>query len=149
LDDPEVASMLTDVMVLTGAVVERIGWGDNAGAAEQFVETVALGPGMWAQLPEGVRKTMIENAPTFLDEARDPGQIEFNPVWLRGFSKPCLLTKGDHSPPPFAPVVAKLATTVRQAEVVTVPGAGHNPHQSHPDAYVDVILNFVRRHATA
>lgn len=147
LDDPEVEPMLTDVMVLSGAVVERIGWGDNAGAAEQFVETVALGRGMWAQLPEEVRKTMIENAPTFLDESRDPGQIEFNLGWLRGFSKPCLLTMGDHSPPPFAPVVAKLATAVRQAEVVTVPGAGHMPHQTHPDAYAELIVNFTRRHA--
>ena len=48
---------------------------------------------------------MIENAPTFLDEANDPEQLAFDLEWISGFSKPVLLTLGDQSPPTFAPVV--------------------------------------------
>ncbi|MDP9197934.1 MAG: alpha/beta hydrolase [Pseudomonadota bacterium] len=43
-DDARVAPMVQEVSRLFGAVVERIASGDHAGAAEQFVETVALGP---------------------------------------------------------------------------------------------------------
>jgi pimeloyl-ACP methyl ester carboxylesterase len=44
-DDPSVAPMLEEVAQRIGTVVERIAAGDHAGAAEQFVESVALGPG--------------------------------------------------------------------------------------------------------
>lgn len=147
-DDPALAPMLGDVHQRMGAVVERIASGDHAGAAEQFVETVALGPGRWAQVPREAQQTLIENAPTFLDEASDPEQFGFDLEWIRGFSKPALLTLGDESPPPFAPVVAKLAEALPRVEVVTLPGAGHIPHATHPDAYVEAIIAFTCKHPT-
>jgi hypothetical protein len=98
------AWLLDEVDLRIGAVVDRIAW-DHAGAAEQFVETVALGPGMWAQVPADLQQTFIENAPTFLDEASDPEVLAFELEWVRGFSQPVLLTLGDQSPPIFAPVV--------------------------------------------
>jgi pimeloyl-ACP methyl ester carboxylesterase len=146
-DDSALAPLLAEVQQGVGAVAERIGSGDHAGAAEQFVETVALGPGTWAQLPPEVQRTFIENAPTFLDEAGDPEQLGFDLEWIRGFSAPVLLTRGDESPPTFAPVVAKLAAALPRADVVTLPGAGHIPHVTHPDAYIDAILDFTRKHA--
>ncbi len=145
--DPALVPALGAVNRKIGAVVERIASGDHAGAAEQFMETVALGPGTWAQLPPEVRQTAIENAATFLDEANDPEQRAFDVEWIRGFSRPALLTLGDQSPPPFAPVVARLAEVVPHAEVVTLRGAGHIPHTTHPDAYVETIVAFTRKHA--
>jgi pimeloyl-ACP methyl ester carboxylesterase len=145
-DDPVVAPMLGEVGKRIGAVVERIASGEHAGAAQQFVETVALGPGTWAQLPADVQQTFIKNAPTFLDEANDPEQLAFDLDWIRAFPAPVLLTTGDQSPPTFAPVVAKLADVLPNAEVVTLSGAGHIPHTTHPDAYVDAILAFTRKH---
>jgi pimeloyl-ACP methyl ester carboxylesterase len=147
-DDPALAPALRDVSQKIGAVVERIASGDHAGAAEQFVETVALGPGTWAQMPPELQQTNIENAPTFLDEANDPEQLAFDLEWIRGFSKPTLLTLGDQSPPIFAPVVARLAGALPHAEVVTLPGAGHIPHATHPGAYVEAIVGFTCKHPT-
>lgn len=73
-----------------GAVVERIASGDHAGAAEQFVEPLALGPGTWTRLPQELQKTLIENAATFLDEESDPEQLGFDLDWIKGFSsQPC------------------------------------------------------------
>lgn len=144
--DRAVAPLLKEVEQRTGAVVARIASGDHAGAAEQFVETVALGPGMWAQLPLELRQTFIENAPTFLDEASDPEQLAFDLEWIRNFSQPVLLTLGDQSPPIFAPVVAKLTEALPRVEVLTFPGAGHNPHVTAPDAYVETITAFTRKH---
>jgi pimeloyl-ACP methyl ester carboxylesterase len=147
-NDPSVAPMLDEAGKRIGAVVERIASGDHAGAAEQFVETVALGPGTWAQLPPDLQQTFITNAPTFLDEAHDPEQLAFDLAWIRAFHRPSLLTTGDQSPPTFAPVVAKVADVLPNASVVTFPGAGHIPHITHPDAYVEAIMAFIRKNQT-
>jgi pimeloyl-ACP methyl ester carboxylesterase len=147
-DDPVVAPMLKEVAERIGAAVDRIGSGDRAGAAKQFVETVALGPGTWAQLPPDVQQTFIENSPTFLDESSDPEQLAFDLEWIKGFSRPSLLTTGDQSPPTFAPVVAKVADVLLSVEAITFPGAGHIPHVTHPDAYVETIMAFIRKNPT-
>jgi pimeloyl-ACP methyl ester carboxylesterase len=146
-DDPSLSPLLVDAQKKFRAVVERIASGDHADATEQFVETVALGPGTWATMPSDIQQKMIENAPTFLDEATDPDQIAFELAWISGFSKPVLLTRGDQSPPTFAPVVTRLSGALPHAEVVTLPGAGHVPHATHPDVYVETIIEFTRRHA--
>jgi pimeloyl-ACP methyl ester carboxylesterase len=146
-DDPALAPMLAGVSQRIGAVVERIASGDHAGAAEQFVETVALGPGHWPQLTKKLQQTLIENAPTFLDEARDPEQLRLDLESIKRFSRPTLLTLGQESPPPFAPVVAKLAKVIPRAEVLTFPRAGHIPHATHPDAFVEVTTAFLRKHS--
>jgi pimeloyl-ACP methyl ester carboxylesterase len=146
-NDRSVAPMLDEVGKRIGAVVERIASGDHAGAAEQFVETVALGPGTWVQLPPDLQRTFIENAPTFLDEAGDPDQLALDLGSIRAFARPALLTRGDHSPPMFAPVVAKVADVLPNASVFTFRGAGHIPHATHPDAYIDAIGAFIRNNS--
>jgi pimeloyl-ACP methyl ester carboxylesterase len=146
-DDPSLAPLLEDVDRRIATVVERIASGDHAGAAGQFAETVALGPGTWARTPPDNQQAMIENAPTFLDEANDPEQLSFELEWLSVFSKPTLLTLGDQSPPTFAPVVARLSGALPHAEIARLSGAGHVPHETHPDAYVEAIINFMRKHA--
>ena len=40
----------------------------------------------------------------------------------------------------------ELATALPRVEVSTLTGAGHVPHATHPDTYVDAILAFTRRH---
>jgi len=146
--DPTAAPMLEEVGRRVGAVVERIGSGDHAGAAEQFVETVALGPGAWAQLQPDLQHTFIENAQTFLDEARDPEQFAIDLAWMKAFPRPSLLTTGDQSPPIFAPIIAKLAAVLPNVEVITFPGAGHIPHVTHPDAYAETIMAFIHKNLT-
>lgn len=91
-----------------GAGVELIAAGDHAGPAEQFAATVTLGHGSWRRLPRELKQTLIDDAPTFLDEAQDPEQLVFDLEWVRDFSLPTLLTFGDQSPPLFGPVVGKL-----------------------------------------
>ena len=97
---------------------------------------------MWAQVPPESQQTHIDNAPTFLDEANDPEQLAFDLESMKGFSKPTLLTLGEASPPIFAPVVIRLARVLSHAKVLTLPGAGHVPRSTHPDAYVETILAF-------
>ncbi len=144
--DPVAEPMLNEVEKLTRAVVERIGSGDHAGAAEQFCETVALGPGTWAELAPELRQTFIENAPTFLDEESDPDARAIEVESIKAFHGPALLTIGDQSPPTFAPVIRKLADILPRAATRTFAGAGHIPHATHLEDYVAATTTFIREH---
>jgi pimeloyl-ACP methyl ester carboxylesterase len=145
-DDPTFDPVLEETDRLNRAVTERITAGDHAGAAEHFIETV-VGTGAWERMPPAFQQTLIGNAPTFLDDINDPEHFVFDLDSVTEFSKPALLTKGDQSPPFFAPVLAKLAAALPNAEVVTFEGAGHTPYSTHPDDYVDVLTAFIRKHS--
>jgi len=139
--------MLEEVNGRIGAVVQRIASGDYAGAAEQFVDTVVLDPGAWEHFPPDVQKMFTENAPTFLDEAHDPNAFSFDLTWIKEFPLPVLLTTGDQSPPLFAPVVTRLVDILPSAETVSIKGAGHIPHETHPDVCVEAISTFILKHS--
>jgi pimeloyl-ACP methyl ester carboxylesterase len=144
--DAAAARALQNVGAQMGAVIERIESGDHAGAAEQFMTELALAPGEWEQLPHAFRRVAAENAPTFLDEAKDPDALQFDLEWMTGFTKPALLTNGEKSPTQYAPVLATLASAWPHAERQTFPNAGHLPHVTHPDDYVKATSTFIRTH---
>jgi pimeloyl-ACP methyl ester carboxylesterase len=147
-DDPTLAPMLEGFAQLQAAVAERIASGDHAGAAEQFSEE-ALGAGRWNLFSPEERQMMIEEAPTFLDEANDPDQITFDLARIRGFTRPALLTLGDQTAPVFPPVITKLDDALPFAEVRTMTGAGHPIHLDRPEDWADAITAFVRRHTAS
>ena len=124
-------------------VLELIRTGDHAGAARRFVEDVALGPGAWAQLPELVRATMTENAPTFLDEELAPDSREVDEEALARYSGPVLVSSGGRSPRIFQPVAPHLAQLLPQAHRVEYAGSGHVPQMTHPDAFVREVREFI------
>lgn len=124
-------------------VLELIRAGDHAGAAERFVDDVALGPGAWAQLPERMRATMVDNAPTYLDEELAPDSRTVDEDALARYGGPVLVTSGGQSPPIFQPVLRHLARLLPQAHRLQYAGAGHIPHATHPEEFVSTVLGFV------
>lgn len=126
-------------------VGRRIAEGDHVGAAEHFVDAVAFGPGNWARMPGQTRATMIANAPTFLDELRDPEAGSVDGARLARYRGPVLLTSGDRSPPIYEPVTEWLGRLLPQATRLTYEGAGHLPHVTHPDRFVSEVAAFVER----
>ena len=70
-NDAEVRPQLEAVQATVQAVCGRVQRGDALGAAEQFVEEVALGPGAWELLPQPLRETMLDGALAFVAEQRD------------------------------------------------------------------------------
>jgi pimeloyl-ACP methyl ester carboxylesterase len=125
-------------------VLRRIESGDHASAAELFVEDVALGAGSWARLPEAMRRVMVHNAPTFLDEGRDTEAAAIDEAALARFGGPVLITGGDQSPPLFSPVLDRLVELLPHAVRRTFFGAGHIPHMTHPEQYVAGVVAFVQ-----
>ncbi|GHB46346.1 alpha/beta hydrolase [Streptomyces cirratus] len=127
------------------AVFADIRAGDRAAAARRFVEEVVSGPGEWERVPEPIRETFVANAPTFLDEQSDPSWAMVDlPRLAATYTGPVLLTLGGEGMPWFPGITAKLAKALRRARVVTLEGAGHVPHLTHPDAYVDTLTGFLR-----
>jgi pimeloyl-ACP methyl ester carboxylesterase len=143
--DPEVQGLLGEVQASIQSVLARVAGGDFEGGARQFVEEVALGPGAWEQLPEALRKTMVATAPAFVAEQQDPDSLAVDLAALSRVQCPVLLTQGDQSPEWFFGIVAKLAETIDGAELRTYPGAGHAPHLTHPNDYIETVTDFLAR----
>jgi pimeloyl-ACP methyl ester carboxylesterase len=142
-DEPSAQRPLSVVQERIEAVASVLTAGDLTGGARRFVETIALAPGSWPKLPEDVRETFVSNAPTWLDEIRDPEALELDIDGLRGFGAPALLTVGDESPPFFALVVARVAAAMPGAKTWTYAGEGHVPYSTNPKEYVRVVQGFV------
>lgn len=139
----DVAPLLETARTRMAAVVERIAEGDHAGAAEEFVNTVALGPGSWPNLSPDYRQVFVENARTFVDDMNDPDALAFDLDWVDGSPVPALFTLGGQSPPIFGPVIDQLTAVMSNTSKVTFRDAGHVPHRTHPDAYVEAVTGFI------
>lgn len=142
-DEPDAQQALSAVNERIEAVRAILNGGDMTEGARRFVETIAYGPGSWPQLIEEVRNKFIFNAPTWLDELRDPEVMEIDLNRLSRFSAPALVTLGDRSPPFFALVVDKIAAAIPRAIRGTYRDAGHVPYSTNPADYVRVVREFV------
>jgi pimeloyl-ACP methyl ester carboxylesterase len=140
----EAQPVLTAMQNRIAAVVALLQAGDMAGGAQCFVETVAFGPGAWAQLPQATQEIFIFNAPTWLDEIQEPGSTTIALDSLSAFSGPSLLSLGGQSPPFFAMVAERLAPALPCVARHTFAQAGHVPHMSHPEEYIRVVGDFIR-----
>jgi pimeloyl-ACP methyl ester carboxylesterase len=141
----ELEPALGDVQGRIAAVVELLESDDHEDAARLFVDSIAFGPGAWeGQLTPEMREVFIVNAPTWLDEVRDPDALQMDLDALASFEKPALLTSGTESAPFFGPVVDIVAESLPRAERVTIDGADHVPHISVPERYVELVRTFVQ-----
>ena len=144
-DDPATRALQESATREEEAVAKLIAAGDHEGAARQFVNEIALGPGAWEnQLPPEVRAIWVKNAPTFLDERRDPDQYGADLPALGRLQIPLRLTQGTESPPLFAPAIAAFLEAVPQATSETIEGAGHVPQLTMPERYAETIASFAR-----
>ncbi|MGH2743801.1 MAG: alpha/beta fold hydrolase, partial [Thermoleophilaceae bacterium] len=120
-------------------VGRRIAAGDHEGAARQFVEEVAFGPGAWEhELPAETRAVFVQNAPTYLDELQDPNQLNVDRDALARLEIPVRLTQGSESPPVFPRVIDRLAELIPHVTHETIDGAAHVPQLSTTERYVEV-----------
>jgi pimeloyl-ACP methyl ester carboxylesterase len=141
-DDPQTGPMAQALDAGIVPVVRELEAGNMEAGARRFVDMV-LGPNAWeAMLPDVAKQTLIRNAPTFLDESRDPEALSIDVAALSRFDRPSLLTDGSESPPFFAPVLEKLAAVLPNATRKTFAGAGHVPQVTHPQEYAEAILEF-------
>jgi pimeloyl-ACP methyl ester carboxylesterase len=144
-DDPQTSPMAAALDAGIAPVVNELAAGNMEEGARRFVEMV-LGPDAWdSMLPDEAKRTLVNNAPTFLDESRDPQALTIDTTALSRFAGPVLLSDGSESPPFFAPVLEKLSLVLPNAMRKTFAGAGHVPHLTHPQEYAEAITGFAER----
>lgn len=147
---PEAQEILQHGARSLDAVGRRIAAGDHEGAARQFVEEVAFGPGAWEnELPPETRAIYVHNAPTYLDELQDPKQLRIDEDALSNLELSVRLTQGSESPPTFPAVIDRLIELIPHASRQTIDGAGHAPQLTHPERYVEVVTRAAREKAPA
>lgn len=144
--DQAVVNALSAADANLGVVRDLISSGNHRGAAHHFIEDVALGPGMWDQLPEPFRAVLEANAPTYLDELADSTALSIDTAALATTTVSLLLTHGTESPALFPAVIAELRKLVPRARVEVLEGAGHIPHATHPEEWVDRLIAFHEQH---
>ena len=146
----ELEPALAEVQRRIDAVVGLLEGSDHEGAARLFVETIAFGPGAWdGQLTPEMREVFTANAPTWLDEVRDPDALQMDLDALAGFDRPALLTSGTESAPFFGSVVDIVAEPLPRSARVTIDGADHAPHISVPERYVELVRTFAQPERSA
>lgn len=85
---------------------------------------------------------MVRNAPTFLDELRDPDALGADLGDLSQFERTVLLTDGSESPPLFAKVRDILEETFPDVRRTTYDGAAHMSHLTHPEEFTATVIEF-------
>jgi pimeloyl-ACP methyl ester carboxylesterase len=60
---------------------------------------------------------------------------------------PTLLTCGEETDEAFHVVTDRLAALLPHAERLTIAGAGHVPHRTHPAEYAAILAQFTTTHA--
>jgi pimeloyl-ACP methyl ester carboxylesterase len=149
-EDPESQEMLQQGARSLEAVGRRIAQGDHEGAARQFVEEVAFGPGAWEiELPPESRAIFVQNAPTVLDELQGSNPLNIEEQALSRLEMPVRLTNGSESPPIFPRVIDRLVELIPRVTRETIEGAAHVPQLTTPERYVEVTTRGVRQHAAA
>jgi pimeloyl-ACP methyl ester carboxylesterase len=145
--DEESVAALSAAKERMEVAAARLAAGEMEEGTRLFVETIAMGPGSWARLPDQVKETFVFNAPTWLDEIRDPEALALDLRRLRDFG-PTLLTAGTNSPSFFRLVVDVIARALPRSDVRIFAGAGHVPHLSHSSEYVETATAFFTKPAT-
>ena len=141
-DNPKAKPILDVVQPTIRKVMDLIAHGEMRNAATLFVNQIALGAGEWEKLPPTTQQTFINNAYTWYDELQDPDSLTLNIDKLADFDKPVLLSTGSESPSIFPMVMDCIENVVPKAKRIALQGAGHVPHLSHPQEYVQLIRQF-------
>ncbi|MDX6638960.1 MAG: hypothetical protein QOJ01_2471 [Solirubrobacterales bacterium] len=135
---PELAELRADLTTVA-ALLEK---DDLEAGARHYVDHVARTTGGWAALDNGYRQVLVGNAPTYLDQCRDPAAMDIELGELAAFGGPVLVTYGDRRPPFFKRIVDRIVATMPGASAEPIPGTAHDPQVTHPDAYARAITGF-------
>src|SRR4051794_34029854 len=133
---------LTELHALLATVAARLEAGNPEGAACLYFDRIAATPDGWAGLGDETRSLLLANAPTYLDQCRDPEALGVDLGELAAFAGPALLTHGDRRPPFFKRIVEMVVAAMPGARSEAIPGSAHDPQTTHPGIYARRIEGF-------
>ena len=110
--------------------------GDDADAAEAFMRRM-VGERVWERLPAATRLARRREGTALVTEIRAlRASAPFDPSAV---AIPVIVGTGQASREHHRRFAAALAGSLPHAELVTVPGAGHGAHLSHPGEVADLL----------
>ncbi len=142
LDDPDGGSEAPRVARAIRTLAARAG-GDGSGWATGIVGLLSGAGSEGRRLSPAVRSRVLEDHGSGLAEFDDPDSARVDLEAVRGIEIPVLLTVGEASAPFLHRISERLARTLPNASLVTLPGAGPFPQLTHPDLLVGVLGSFL------
>lgn len=119
----------------------------NLDAALRFnLDGIMNQHGVFDQLPESVRVMTKENERTvgeLMAEVPVFGRVQASKI-----SAPTLLIHGTESPKVLHAIVNRLGKSIPNNEISTISGASHFPHFEKPEAFNELVLGFLSKHAS-
>lgn len=140
--DEETALVLDEMNTHLERVQTMIDSGGHEKAAEYFIDNVAVGPGAWQRFPETVRRTFTANAGTYAEELTDTTAFVVDTHTLATGEVPIMITIGTESPPLLLATTRELIRQVPSARVEILEGSGHVPYRTHPDLWLETLLDY-------
>ena len=130
------------VEALMRSVQDQLAAGDIEAGTRRFFEEVVLGPGAWEMIPERLRHAAMGNAQTFIDLREDPHWAALDVDAVSRFPGRLVVTRGAASPPWLEHVTTSVAALLGRRSRM-IPGAGHSPHLTHPEAFAALIADVI------
>jgi pimeloyl-ACP methyl ester carboxylesterase len=133
LDPRGDAPALAQIEAVAGRHLELVLEGDLEAGAAHFMG-YWIGPEAWAAMPAETRARIVRTMPKIAAEFRT---LFRHPEALRNYRHlrvPTLLVRGTRTTLAADRIVARLAATLPQRDLVEIAGASHMAPLSHPDA---------------
>jgi pimeloyl-ACP methyl ester carboxylesterase len=122
---------------------------DTDAAVQLFLNGVFGRPIRMDDLSPSIRAQVQVNGEPLRVES-GPGLLPLDCVEIsRWITMPTLLIEGERSPRFFRAMVERLVQCLPNRERVILPGVSHDMHQSNPQAFNQVALDFLARHSTS
>lgn len=141
VEDESMKPVLRERVAHHAAVAHLLEAGQIEAGTRLFVD-MAFGSGAWERFPQ-VREAFLFNAPTWLDEWHDEAISTIDLAALPAYTAPALVSYGTESPAGLYDIVARVAAALPRGELVEIPGAGHVPHRTDPERYVQLVTRFL------
>jgi pimeloyl-ACP methyl ester carboxylesterase len=112
-------------------------------AAREFAERFVTGPDGFERLPFESREGFVAAAPAWPEELGALERADLDAGLLGTVDLPVLLTEGSVSPAYLRRITTSIAGSLPNTTRLTLEGAGHFPHLSHPALFGGTLLSFL------
>ena len=142
-DDEDDAS-LAEVAGIVGAVQRSLDCGAYEHGFGRFFDYWS-GAGAWAAIPQAKRPAIAAHLPKVALDFRATIRDRARSRDFRRLAMPALVIQGERSPRPTRRICARLAGTLPDVRVATVPSAGHMCPVTHREETNGLLAAFVER----
>lgn len=142
-DDPADAPEADRLWASMRSMEALVRAGEPAAAVRAIVDSFSVEDGAWDRLRPEVQRSLLRNVDRWAEEIEDPEATRPPASVLAELLIPVLITTGERSPPPLHRIAARLAGSLRNATLRSLPDVGHAPHLSDPDQFIALVHGFL------